>query len=110
MVPEDIMSWIPKVEAKRHFCHKCKNELIFEVKLQRADTCPHCGVDLHCCKNCKFFDPYAHNGCRESSTLYEPDKEKANFCTYFVFKEGVVEKADKAAAMSALDALFKKKK
>ena len=27
--------WIPKVEQKRHFCHKCKNELVFEVKLQR---------------------------------------------------------------------------
>ena len=39
------MGWIPKVEQKRHFCHKCKNELVFEVKLQRADTCPHCGVD-----------------------------------------------------------------
>ena len=24
--------WIPKVEEKKHFCHKCKNELVFEVK------------------------------------------------------------------------------
>ena len=29
------MSWVPKVEEKRHFCHKCKNELKFDVKLQR---------------------------------------------------------------------------
>ena len=30
------MSWIPKVEQKRHFCHKCKTELVFEVKMQRG--------------------------------------------------------------------------
>jgi hypothetical protein len=34
------MSWIPKVEEKPHFCHKCQAELVFDVKMQRADTCP----------------------------------------------------------------------
>ena len=37
--------WIPKVEEKKHFCHKCKNELVFEVKMGRRDQCPHCGAD-----------------------------------------------------------------
>ena len=71
------MSWIPKVEEKRHFCHKCKNELVFEVKLQRADTCPHCGVDMHCCKNCEYWDISAHNQCKEHIAEYIPDREKA---------------------------------
>jgi len=34
---------------------------------------------------------------------------KANFCTYFVLRERVTEKPDKEGAMSALEALFKKK-
>ena len=76
------MGWIPKVEQKRHFCHKCKNELVFEVKLQRADTCPHCGVDMHCCKNCEYWDPSAHNQCKERIAEYIPDREKANFCSF----------------------------
>jgi len=49
-----------------------------------------------------------HNQCRESVTVWEPDKEKANFCTYFIDRDGAVEKEDKASALSALDALFKK--
>jgi hypothetical protein len=90
-------------------CHACGGEVELIDKVKRADTCEHCGADLHCCKNCKFYDPYAHNGCRESSTLYEPDKEKANFCTYFQIRDGKVEIVDKGAALNKLEALFKKK-
>lgn len=91
------------------YCHACGGEIELIDKVKRADSCEHCGVDLHSCKNCKFYDPYAHNGCRESSTLYEPDKVKANFCTYFQVREGKIEVADRSAALSKLDALFKKK-
>jgi hypothetical protein len=91
------------------YCHACGGEIELIDKVKRADTCEHCGVDLHCCKNCKFFDPMAHNMCRESTAHYEPQKEKANFCTDFVPREGKNEVADKSAALSKLDALFKKK-
>jgi hypothetical protein len=105
------MGWIPKVEQKRHFCYKCKNELIFEVKLQRQDNCPHCGVDMHCCKNCEYWDPSAHNQCKERIAEYIPDREKANFCSFFTFKNGVPEDTSSAIAKSKsrLDDLFKKK-
>lgn len=102
---------IPKLEEKRHFCYRCKNELVFDVKLGRKDTCPHCAVDLHCCKNCEHWDPSAHNQCKEHVAEYIPDRERANFCTFFTFRSG--EPEDKSAqvtkAKAALDALFKKK-
>ena len=66
--------WIPKVEEKKHFSHKCKNELVFEVKMQRRDACPHCGADLHVCKNCEYWDIGAHNQCREKITEYTNPK------------------------------------
>ena len=91
-------------------CHACGGSIELIDKVKRADTCEHCGADLHACKNCSLFDPHVHNQCRESTTLWEPDKEKANFCTYFVYRDGVVDKEDKGGALSALDALFKKKK
>jgi hypothetical protein len=91
------------------YCHACGGEIELIDKVKRADTCEHCGADLHCCKNCKFFDPMAHNMCRESTAHYEPHKEKANFCTDFVPREGKVEIGDKSSALSKLDALFKKK-
>ena len=105
------MTWIPKVEQKRHFCHSCKNELVFEVKMQRADACPHCAADLHCCKNCEYWDPSAHNQCREHVAEYIPDRERANHCTFFTFRSGAPEdpSARIAASKAKLDALFKSK-
>ena len=103
--------WVPKLEEKHHYCHKCKKEIVFEVKLQRKDTCPHCATDIHCCKNCEHWDPSAHNQCKEQIAEYIPDREKANFCTFFTFKNGAPEDvSDKQnRARAALDALFKKK-
>lgn len=101
------MSWIPKTEAKKHFCQKCRNELVFEVKMGRRDVCPHCGADLHVCKNCEHWDPGAHNQCREKIAEHIPDREKANFCSFFAFKNG--EAADDRAQLDAkakLAALF----
>ena len=93
------------------YCYKCGNATELVDKVKRADTCEHCGADMHSCKNCKFFDPMVHNQCRESITTWEPDKEKANFCTYFVPREGEAEEAeDRDQALSKLEALFKKKK
>ncbi len=90
------------------YCHACGmgTELIDKVK--RSDDCEHCGVAMHACKNCKFFDQYVHNQCRESTTVWEPDKEKANFCTYFVPREGEMEAEDNKPALANLEALFKK--
>jgi hypothetical protein len=105
------MSWIPKVEQKRHFCHHCKNELVFDVKMQRADVCPHCAADLHCCKNCEYWDPSAHNQCREHVAEYIPDRERANHCTFFTFRSGAPEdpSARIEASKAKLNDLFKKK-
>jgi hypothetical protein len=90
-------------------CYACGGETELVDKVKRSDDCEHCGRSLHCCKNCKLHDPHVHNQCRESSTLWEPDKEKANFCTYFTPREGEVETEDRQAAFSKLENLFKKK-
>jgi hypothetical protein len=102
---------MPLTPDPKFFCYRCNHELVFEVKMGFRETCPHCASDLHVCKNCQLYDPGAHNSCRESTSDYVPDKEKANFCGYFKFVEGLREgnaQVDKAKA--ALEALFKKKK
>jgi hypothetical protein len=53
----------------------------------RFDVCPYCGADLHICMNCKFYDEFAHNKCKEPQSEYVSNKEKSNFCEYFVFAE-----------------------
>jgi len=72
--------WIMKV------CHRCGKELNGADRVERSATCPHCGSYLHCCLNCSFYDPHAHNQCREPQSEYVSDREKANFCDFFTFR------------------------
>lgn len=103
--------WVPKFDEKHFYCYACRTEIEMIAKLQRADTCPHCNVDLQCCKNCEFWDPSAHNQCKEHIAEYIPDREKANFCTFFTFRNGLPEDVSNRVQSSKakLDALFSKK-
>ena len=93
------------------YCHKCAGELDLFTKVGRQDSCDHCLADLHCCKNCDFYEPGANNDCREDMTAYIPDREKSNFCSSFVMSPKKPNQvADKASVKSKLDALFKFKK
>ena len=90
------------------FCHKGVSG---EGKISRKDTCPHCGRDLRCCKQCKFYDPSAYNDCREVAAERITDKGRANFCDYFLPKgsKGGGGANRTQDAKKALEALFKKK-
>jgi hypothetical protein len=98
-------------------CHRCGQEVKLLSELQRTDSCGHCLSDLKCCLNCRFFDPGANNQCREPQAEWCPEKEKANFCEFFEFREvsrlslpGLGGAQSEAArARSAFDSLFKKK-
>ena len=90
-------------------CAFCGEEIVLKDKVGRNDTCSHCGRDLRCCKQCKFYDPHSYNDCREVSAERIVDKERANFCDYFVLKgsrKGNVNRTREAK--KALEALFKK--
>ncbi len=90
-------------------CTFCKKKIRIKNRIARSDTCPHCGSDLRCCKQCKFFDPHAYNECKEVQAERVVDKERANFCDFFV-AEGKSNKRvnKKQNAKDALEALFKK--
>jgi len=75
-----------KVETPTYQCYKCREELVFDVKIQRLDTCPNCGAYLHCCYNCKYRNPNVHNECELDRSEFVRDREAANFCTAFEFK------------------------
>ena len=64
-------------------CHKCNSPLAVSDKPGRTATCPECDADLHCCRNCTFYDPRVYNECRESQAERVVDKERSNFCDYF---------------------------
>ncbi len=68
-------------------CHSCGKEIQTANKISRRDTCPVCHADLHCCLNCAFFDISAPKRCSEPVAEMIKDKNKANFCDYFVIVE-----------------------
>lgn len=92
-------------------CVFCGKKFPIKIKVSRGDTCPHCQRDLRCCKQCKFFDPHAYNECREVMAERIVDKERANFCDFFVpkgSKEISGSRNRTREAKEALEALFRK--
>jgi LSD1 subclass zinc finger protein len=67
-------------------CHSCSKPLDLQpgAKIMRSDECPHCYANIHCCKMCDFYDITAYNECRETNADRILEKDKANFCDYFI--------------------------
>jgi hypothetical protein len=91
-------------------CHFCGSALELAAAVARTDSCPRCYSDLKCCRNCRFFDPASNNQCREPQAEWTPEKEKANFCEFFEFRDSgaAAAAASKPDARWAFDALFRK--
>ena len=96
-------------------CHHCGRELQVPAKVGRTDGCPYCHSDLKCCLNCRLHDPGANNQCREPQTEWVADKDKANFCEFFEFREtgaarGLRRRVRRRSRTDAFDALFSEKR
>jgi hypothetical protein len=70
---------------------------------------------MHCCKNCRFFDPGKNNQCSETQAEWVKDKLKANFCDFFepnnrvpLTSLGAGESGRRDDVRKAFDNLFKK--
>ncbi len=68
-------------------CWKCA-KLISDVpaKIGFRAMCPHCGIDLHTCTNCRYYAPGKPNDCIVPGTEFVRDREANNFCEDFKVK------------------------
>ena len=97
---------------RMHVCHFCGAEIGNAREVYRTSACPACRRDLKICLNCRFYSPGAHWDCAE--TIVEPvrDKDRANFCTFFAFRDasrgapGAVRPDTGEKAKKKLDRLF----
>jgi hypothetical protein len=91
-------------------CFRCGASLAsLSLPLSRRDECPDCSAHLHVCRMCRHFDLAAVNQCLEDDAEEVRDKERVNFCEWFVPAENAFDAAAKAEADRArqsLDALF----
>lgn len=92
-------------------CFSCGKPLEVTDRVGRQETCPSCEVDLHCCRNCGFYDPKAYNECREPQAERVLEKERSNFCDYFQIATDRPEAERKESDVKKkLEGLFRKGK
>jgi hypothetical protein len=93
-------------------CWQCGASLAeLTLPLSRFDVCRQCRAELHVCKLCKFYDTAVAKHCREPIAEEVRDKQRANYCDYFMMREDAYQPHDKSAedqARAQLDALFGK--
>ena len=91
-------------------CFRCGESLAsLTLPLSRRDACPQCSAHLHVCKMCRHFDPGVPGQCREDDAEDVFEKERVNFCEWFIPSESAFDalaKAEADSARQALDALF----
>lgn len=63
-------------------CHHCNKPISID-RVSFKEECPHCYSYLHCCLNCKLYDPGRPNKCFEPQAERVTDKTGANYCEYF---------------------------
>lgn len=89
-------------------CWKCAREMAeMPTKLGFRATCPHCGIDLHCCRNCRYYTPGKPNDCAVPGTDWVRDREAANLCEEFRLKESA-QNSSREQGKGKFDSLFKK--
>lgn len=88
-------------------CFKCATPLNLEF-VSRRDACPMCGSDIRVCLNCTFYDEGKANKCRETQAELVKEKDRANYCDYFRFKEEGRKKSGKEEADRLWKELFRK--
>ena len=87
-------------------CYNCGTKVEDPRAIFRSSECPQCGKDMHVCLNCRFYDPAAHWQCRETISEEVREKDRANFCDYFVFRDGKTGTPKSDGARRAFDSLF----
>ena len=90
-------------------CYKCGEPYTELNRVSFQAVCPKCQAYLHCCFNCRVYDPYASNRCKSSTTEWVPDRQKYNYCDEFEFAEAITKKKScKEDVKTKFDKLFKK--
>jgi hypothetical protein len=91
-------------------CHACSKSLEIKTPVGRREICSFCGSDLHCCLNCAFHETGAYNECREPQAERVIEKNRSNFCDFFIFRDAWTEgkgKDSRESTKTNIASLFK---
>ncbi len=87
-------------------CHRCGAEWTGEKRQPGVkEYCEQCSAYLHCCMNCRFHRPHAHNECQVPNSEWVGDRKGGNFCGDFEFLDMTLEGGEDEKNDKARDAL-----
>ncbi len=90
-------------------CFHCGSDLKYADRIGLREECPKCKNDVHCCKNCRFYDPKVYNECNEPQAELVRERDRSNHCDYFQAGQGSGGGGkSKEDLLKAAQALFKK--
>lgn len=90
-------------------CVFCGADVEDKNGIGRRDECVNCGGDLHCCLQCIFYDTSYANDCKENQAEPVHEKDRSNFCSYFVIGRNEQEpEVERFKVKAQLEKLFKK--
>jgi hypothetical protein len=103
--------WDEPRPADTFKCAECGERVSSPEDIVPGVQCKKCGMDLHSCRNCTYFDTSAEKECRQPVSLRIPKKRADNDCSHFkpilcVDLTGP-KKSGSEAAKKAFDDLFR---
>ncbi|MBI5499805.1 MAG: hypothetical protein HY907_06155 [Deltaproteobacteria bacterium] len=92
------------------YCWSCGRTTEMIDKVARFDVCPHCGADMHSCRNCEHWDPDRPERCCDESYPLAEDPKRSNVSSRFEARRSPhPSRAGAEAARARLDEVFDKK-
>ena len=91
---------VQAVAASR--CFNCATTLPADMDFR--GVCPKCSAALHCCKQCKFFDPSTRFQCQKPIPARIAAKDQPNECDLFKSRVTVARDAPPPATNGAANA------
>lgn len=85
---------VENVTASR--CYNCATPL--PPGMDFSGTCPKCKVELHCCKQCSYFEPSTRFQCLKPIPVRIAYKDQLNECTFFRARVTVARDSTPAAS------------
>jgi len=65
-------------------CSNCGT--VLQPGFDANKKCPRCGFELHCCKQCAYFDSAARFECMKPIVEQVARKDQRNECTFYEFR------------------------
>ncbi|MGH9397113.1 MAG: hypothetical protein ACRD18_09725 [Terriglobia bacterium] len=111
--PETFGPKTPNLPGKHQVSRCAGCGKILPAAFNFNGRCPHCGFELHSCKQCVHFDTSARFECNQTITARIPRKDARNECNFYAPRVTLERQTSTGSSRSddsraAFEALFKK--